>query len=56
MVGYGATEWSQAILDRKDPTKDGAQIEIRPKNDPKPISIPPMFKYPSDQHLGELKQ
>lgn len=38
-----------------DPTKTGAQFVIAPKDDAKPIVIPPRFEYPGDQHLGELR-
>jgi len=40
----------------KDPAKDGAAIQIFPHNFIGEIpSIPPMFEYPSDSHLGEFK-
>jgi len=38
-----------------DPTKSGAQIEVHPKGDPSPCNILPLFEYPSDQHLGQLR-
>jgi hypothetical protein len=39
-----------------DPNKSGAQLVFAPREDPSPIIIRPMFRYPGDRHLGELNQ
>jgi hypothetical protein len=39
-----------------DPNKSGAQLVIAPREDPNPIVIRPIFKYPGDRYLGELQQ
>jgi hypothetical protein len=39
----------------RNPAEEGAQFVIAPKDDSNPIIIPPIFEYPGDQHLGELK-
>jgi hypothetical protein len=39
-----------------DPNKSGAQLVFAPREDPNPIVIRPMFRYPGDRHLGELSQ
>jgi hypothetical protein len=40
----------------KDPSKSGAQITFVPKNSSSPPPrISPIFEYPSDRHLGQLR-
>jgi len=35
---------------------EGVQITVRQKTDPHPPTIPPMFRYPSELHLGEMEE
>jgi hypothetical protein len=53
-INMGPPNGTRRLWVWKDPTKDGAQFVINPKDDANPIVIPPIFEYPGDQHLGEL--
>ena len=54
-VDMGFNGWAQMFM-FADPANKGAQMAFVPKNGKgKPPSIPPIFEYPSDLHLGEMK-
>jgi hypothetical protein len=55
-IDMGPPNGIRRVIICKDQTQPDAQIVFTPPDAKNIPSIPPMFKYPSDRHLGELRQ